>query len=131
MWFKILYRPFDVRHTYYTGRSTGIHVVGPVQDVMRHMLAGENLSLCVNTCQGQVVGAGERGNLICLFTESITEDLNLCFHRGLESVDMLIPLYLYPYRQTASDLFRTTRTNRATSEPGFEPDFGIGRSSWQ
>ena len=42
----ILYRPFDVRHTHYTGRSRGF-ICMPRQEVMRHMLAGENLALCV------------------------------------------------------------------------------------
>jgi len=40
----ILYRPFDVRHTYYTGRSRGF-ICMPRPEVMRHMLAGENLAL--------------------------------------------------------------------------------------
>ncbi|MGI5869473.1 MAG: type ISP restriction/modification enzyme [Kiritimatiellia bacterium] len=40
----ILYRPFDVRHTYYTGRSRGF-ICMPRPEVMQHMLAGENLAL--------------------------------------------------------------------------------------
>lgn len=40
----ILYRPFDVRYTYYTGQSRGF-ICRPRQDVMRHMLAGENVAL--------------------------------------------------------------------------------------
>ncbi len=40
----VLYRPFDVRHTYYTGRSRGF-ICRPRPEVMRHMLAGENLAL--------------------------------------------------------------------------------------
>lgn len=40
----ILYRPFDVRYTYYTGRSRGFHCM-PRPEVMRHMLAGENVAL--------------------------------------------------------------------------------------
>ena len=39
----ILYRPFDVRHTYYTGRSNGF--ISRPGTIMRHMLAGENLAL--------------------------------------------------------------------------------------
>ncbi len=42
----ILYRPFDVRYTYYTGRSRGFHCM-PRPEVMRHMLAGENVGLLV------------------------------------------------------------------------------------
>ena len=36
---RILYRPFDVRHTYYTGQSRGF-ICMPRSDVMRHMLPG-------------------------------------------------------------------------------------------
>jgi predicted helicase len=39
----ILYRPFDVRYTYYTGRSRGFNCM-PRLEVMRHMLQ-ENLGL--------------------------------------------------------------------------------------
>jgi len=40
----ILYRPFDVRATYYTGVTNGF-LWRPRREVMRHMLAGENLGL--------------------------------------------------------------------------------------
>ena len=40
----ILYRPYDLRHTYYTGRSRGF-ICMPRPNVMRHMLAGDNLAL--------------------------------------------------------------------------------------
>ena len=40
----ILYRPFDRRFIYYTGRSRGF-IGWPVVDVMGHMLAGENYAL--------------------------------------------------------------------------------------
>ncbi len=42
----ILYRPFDIRHTYYTGHSRGF-ICTPRHEVMRHMLAGKNLALIV------------------------------------------------------------------------------------
>lgn len=40
----ILYRPFDVRYTYYTGQNRGF-LRWAYPDFMRHMLAGENLGL--------------------------------------------------------------------------------------
>jgi hypothetical protein len=40
----ILYRPFDIRYTYYTGKSRGFHCM-PRPEIMYHMLAGENLGL--------------------------------------------------------------------------------------
>ena len=40
----VLYRPFDRRFTYYTGKSRGF-IGRPRPQVMRHMLAGENVGL--------------------------------------------------------------------------------------
>ena len=40
----VLYRPFDTRFTYYTGTSRGFLCM-PRPEVMRHMLAGDNLGL--------------------------------------------------------------------------------------
>lgn len=40
----ILYRPFDVRRIYYTGRTRGF-IGWPVLDVMGHMLAEENVAI--------------------------------------------------------------------------------------
>ena len=40
----ILYRPFDIRYTYYTGKSFGFHC-RPRPEVMSHMLEGKNLAL--------------------------------------------------------------------------------------
>ncbi len=41
---KLLYRPFDVRFTYYTGISRGF-LCYPRKEVMQHMLGGKNLAL--------------------------------------------------------------------------------------
>ena len=82
----ILYRPFDTRFTYYTGRSRGFLCM-PRPEIMRHMLQ-ENLGLCVGRA-GQVVGA-ETWDL-CFCTSRLT-DFNL-FYRGGNAI---FPLYLYP-----------------------------------
>jgi len=42
--YPVLYRPFDQRYTYYTGKSSGF-ICRPVYEVMRHMLSGDNLAL--------------------------------------------------------------------------------------
>jgi predicted helicase len=41
---SILYRPFDTRWTYYTGRSRGFLCM-PRRETMQHMLTGDNLAL--------------------------------------------------------------------------------------
>ena len=91
----ILYRPFDVRHTYYTGRSRGF-LCRPRVEVMQHMLAGENLALCIGR-QGHVVGAGEWNLIYC--SQSI-EDFNLFYRGG----NVNFPLYRYPTTDR-NDLF--------------------------
>jgi predicted helicase len=82
----MLYRPFDVRHTYYTGKSGGFHC-RPRPEVMRNMLQ-ENLALCVGRA-GHVVGA-ETWNL-CLCSPCVT-DFNVFYRGG----NVNFPLYLYP-----------------------------------
>ncbi len=79
----VLYRPFDIRRTYYTGRSRGF-ICMPRPEVMRHMLAGENLAIMMPKQHKDEFGA--------LATEAIgahkavaAYDINYCF-----------PLYLYP-----------------------------------
>lgn len=42
---EVAYRPFDVRHTCYTGKSRGLYA-SPQQNVMHHFLSGDNLGLC-------------------------------------------------------------------------------------
>ena len=43
----ILYRPFDIRHTYYTGKWKGFHSL-PRWDVMQHILMEDNIGLIAN-----------------------------------------------------------------------------------
>ena len=81
----ILYRPFDVRHTYYTGRSRGF-ICMPRPEVMSHMLAGENRALHV--CRQTVSETWQH----CLVTNGITDDCyvsNKTRERGYT-----LPLYL-------------------------------------
>lgn len=82
----ILYRPFDVRHTVLTRKSSGF-LGRPRFDVMRHFLA-PNLGLIVNK---KFVGddfshVGVSPTPICHGT----------FYLGNRGQDFLCPLYLYP-----------------------------------
>jgi len=83
----ILYRPFDIRFTYYTGRSKGFHCM-PRGEVMRHILQ-TNLALCVGRA-GQVVGTEHEWNIV--FCSSLIEDFNLFYRGG----NVNFPLYTYP-----------------------------------
>ncbi len=83
----VLYRPFDVRYTYYTGQSRGF-IGQPQKHVMSHMLAGENWAIAVGRA-GQVIGSPDWD--IAFVTTQMTE-FNL-YRRGGNN---LFPLYLYP-----------------------------------
>ena len=83
----ILYRPFDTRFTYYTGKSRGFHCM-PRNEVMRHMLE-ENMGIVIGR-QGLAVGDNQLWNLVTI-SKSIT-DFNLFYRGG----GLIIPLYIYP-----------------------------------
>jgi predicted helicase len=81
---NILYRPFDIRHIYYTKKM----VDWPRPEVMPHMMK-DNISICVGRA-GQVVGLDKPWNIV--FCANYIEDLNLFYRGG----NVNFPLYLYP-----------------------------------
>ena len=93
----ILYRPFDVRTTYYTGRSGGV-ICRPRPRVMRHMLAGRNLGL--------IATRQTRDPWAALATRSVIG------HKALAAYDIgsLFPLWLYPTEADAMELGVAERT---------------------
>ncbi|MFZ3122008.1 MAG: type ISP restriction/modification enzyme [Thermodesulfovibrionales bacterium] len=116
----ILYRPFDIRHTYYTGKSRGFHCM-PRPEVMRHLMR-ENLGLCVGRA-GQVVGLEKPWNVVYV-SENIV-DLNL-FYRGGESV---CPLYIYqqkdkPKKRSLSSIMMLfePQAEYGVKKPNLSPD---------
>jgi len=94
----ILYRPFDIRYTYYTGKSRGFHCM-PRSEVMRNMIK-DNFGLCIGRA-GQVVGFEKPWNIV-FCTERIS-DFNLFYRGG----NVNFPLYLYPSTDK-KDLFGYT-----------------------
>ena len=79
----ILYRPFDERYTYYTGKASGF-ICRPREKVMHHMLAGPNVGL-VTTRQ-------------CQRDWSVSVSNTIIGHKALTTYDIssLFPLYIYP-----------------------------------
>ena len=104
----ILYRPFDTRSTYFTGRASGF-ICRPRTHVMQHMLEGSNLGLCVGRA-GNVTGSADWD--IAFVTDSPT-DLNL-FRRG---GNCFFPLYLYSADDHALDIGVANRL------PNLAPEF--------
>jgi predicted helicase len=111
---KILYRPFDFRYTYYTGRTRGF-ISMPRYELIRHMLYA-NLAICVGR-QGQAIGS-DKWDLI--FCGKLMEDYNL-YRRGNNAC---FPLYLYPDLKKDA-LFDTNPTSTAPGNrrPNLSPAF--------
>lgn len=84
----ILYRPFDVRFTFYTGKNKGFHC-RPRHKVMKHMLAGENWGLITARQQSQ---KGERWALVGV-SKFIIE--SCVISNKTKEINYLFPLYLY------------------------------------
>ena len=101
----ILYRPFDVRHTYYTGQDCGF-ICRPSSKVMEHLIGRENLSL--STTRSIEIGRGWE-HLFC--------SRNIIQHHtvSLKEVNYLFPLYVY----TTQEKYR--KKSFATTMMLFEP----------
>lgn len=104
----ILYRPFDLRYTYFTGNSRGFHCT-PRGDIMKHMLF-ENKGLIT------VRQVAERGFNHCYITEDIVECRITLSNKGY---GYLFPLYLYP-DTTKEDLFSGSASGE--KEPNIAPE---------
>jgi len=78
----ILYRPFDVRYTYYTGRVRGF-MCRPRPGVMKYMLPGDNLAL-------MVARQGRPGSFASLVTMEIAGHKSLAVY----DINTVLPLYL-------------------------------------
>ncbi len=89
----ILYRPFDTRYTYYTGKSRGFHCM-PRNEVMRHMLE-ENVGI-ISVRQ---VAEGVFNH--AFISNTIVESRITLSNKG---IGYLFPLYLYP-DEHREDLF--------------------------
>ncbi len=85
----ILYRPFDTRYTYYTGRSRGL-ICRPRAQVMGHMLAGTNVALvsCRQHSQEDVTWA------LVGVADTIME--SCAISNKTKEIGYIFPAYLYP-----------------------------------
>ncbi|GAV31066.1 MAG: N-6 DNA methylase [Coriobacteriia bacterium] len=91
----ILYRPFDVRYILYHEAV----IERPRPEVMRHMLAGENVAL-VMPRRVEHVGTWQH----VLISDRLVEHVAV----SLKTIDYCFPLYLYP-SATAPDMFQQAR----------------------
>lgn len=79
---KIHYRPFDVRWTYYTGKSKGFHCM-PRGEIFEHFLENENIGLICDR-------GTKLNNIDNIFISNKIIDLHL-----VGSGSYIYPLYLY------------------------------------
>ena len=80
---QILYRPFDLRHTWFSGKSKGF-IGTPASALMHHFLAGENIGF-ITTRQTKEEFGVLAASLIAGHKSCAAYDINTVF-----------PLYLYP-----------------------------------
>ena len=110
----VLYRPFDVRHTYYTGNSRGFHCM-PRSGVMQQMLAGENLGLITSRLtKGETFQHAQ-------VTRNIVEVI--CMSPKTSNNGFVFPLYIFS--NTKTDLFDDSVAGgrRPNLAPAFIADF--------
>ncbi|MCP5047965.1 MAG: hypothetical protein GY940_12385 [bacterium] len=115
----ILYRPFDTRYTYYTGKSRGM-MCFPRPGTMSHLLP-ENIGLVAIRRYG--INDGIFSD--CMVTDSITESRVCSSSHGMS---IMFPLYRYPFKyhfvkgrkrvQLPMDVKKFTATDR---EPNINP----------
>jgi predicted helicase len=82
----ILYRPFDIRYTYYTGKTRGF-ICMPRLSVMSHMLR-ENIGLIT----AHQVPEGDYSH--CFVADTIIDSRLITMRRG---ISYIFPLYKYDY----------------------------------
>ena len=102
---NILYRPFDIRHTLYTGKSSGF-IGRPRTSTMQHMVDKDNIGLITLRING------EGKEYVCLLTNQIIEKGSL--PKGNYS---LFPLYLYPENNK-----QQTLDNSSNRIPNLNPE---------
>jgi predicted helicase len=104
----ILYRPFDIRYTYYTGKSRGFHCM-PRREVMRHMMEG-NLALV----SARSNKSTKMDHFFC--SKQIME--TKCGESTTQSC--LFPLYLYP--DTEKQTLFTEQKQVEGKQPNINPE---------
>jgi predicted helicase len=115
---KILHHPFDIRYTYYTGKTKGFHCM-PMNKVMSHMMHGDNLALSVSkSLEGSLDWESIFiSRFITQLHTTTTKETNFHF-----------PLYIY---DNAPDLFEKQENklnfgeskDSSTRTSNFDPEF--------
>jgi len=105
----ILYRPFDIRYTYYTGKSRGFHCM-PRPNVMQNMVL-ENLGLILPK---RVETKIPWSHVLC--SNVLVEHVTV----SLKTIDYLFPLYLHPDKKQ-KNLFSNLESSKEI-QPNISPN---------
>ena len=100
------YRPFDIRYTYYTGKSKGFHCM-PRGEVMRHFIDGENVGLTL--CRQAITNNWSHIQVVRTLTDNR-------IHYTNKGIPILCPLYLYPETE------QQNLDNQQTRKPNLAPN---------
>ncbi|RLC46837.1 MAG: hypothetical protein DRH70_04690, partial [Candidatus Coatesbacteria bacterium] len=95
----VLYRPFDTRYTYFTGRSRGF-ICRPRPEIMLQMVAGPNLGLI--TCR-QHSEQSARWRLVGVADTPIE---SCAISNKTKEIGYVFPVYLYPKSSVPADKAR-------------------------
>jgi len=102
---KIGYRPFDIRYTYYTGKSKGFHCM-PRGEVMQHFIRGKNIGL------NWIRPMSSQYEFSIFISNVITDQCSAGNKSAGAGISYIAPLYLYPGNkgQTQLDGLQAART---------------------
>jgi predicted helicase len=83
---RVLYRPFDIRYTFYTGKTKGFHCY-PRNEVMQHFVNNDNLGIIFK------LGNAEENSVSAMITTNII-DFRSWSRPGMQGGDYIAPLYI-------------------------------------
>ena len=97
---NISYRPFDIRWTFYTGKSKGFHCY-PRTEVMQHFAKG-NVGIVYK------LGNAEENSASAMVSKNII-DFRSWSRPGMQGGDYIAPLYLYPETNAQQTILPTAK----------------------
>jgi predicted helicase len=98
---KISYRPFDVKWTYFTGKSKGFHCY-PRNEIMQHFLKGENIGL--------VTARSNKSESCDHFF--ISKNIMETKYGERTTQSAIFPLYIYPHNELQQTLHDSNNNQR-------------------
>jgi len=89
---QLLYKPFDIRYTYFTGNSRG-YLINPRNTIMKHFIIGNNCGLIFNR--------GIIGNITPVFITNKIIIGRSWSRSGTTSRDYVAPLFIYTFENNS------------------------------